>query len=170
MSDLRSSIAICPSQTMKIQDESFEAMVQELELYRTQRKSNIMLHGWVEPPQDVSVEVVAQIDIQNVEEILKFVDPDAQLDVRRVFRVGKFNNTSSENSPEFQCSVHHILIRSEQLKKYRKHPNLFVASDCTRQQKDNFKRVTAEFERRKSDGETIQMKFIRGVRTIKPLN
>ncbi|KAK9881262.1 hypothetical protein WA026_015386 [Henosepilachna vigintioctopunctata] len=118
ISDRRSSTATCSSQTMKIQDESFEAIVQKLE-DRMQRKSNIMLHGLVEPPQDVSVEVGAQTDIQNVEDVLQFVDNDAQLDVRRVFR--NLNRPNGKPRPVniilgSDAAVHQFLFRSKQLK------------------------------------------------------
>ncbi|KAK9871682.1 hypothetical protein WA026_014131 [Henosepilachna vigintioctopunctata] len=116
-----------------------------------QRKSNIMLHGLVEPPQ----------------EVLKFVDPDAQLDVRRVFRVGKSNRPNGRPRrvkivPGSDAAVHQFL-NSLKRKKICK-PN-----SCIRLYPQT-KRVEAEFERRKSDGESIRMKFVSGVPTIKPSN
>lgn len=173
ISELRSSIATS-SQTVKIQDESFEEIVQELE-DRMQRRNNIMLYGLAEPSQDIAAEVRAQTDIKSVEEALKFVNPDVQLDIKKVFRVGKSYASTGKPRPlkitlNSDAPVRQLLSRSGQLKKYRKHPNLFLSSDCTPRQNEYFKRVKAEFERRKNDGESVQMRFVRGVPTIKPLN
>lgn len=55
-------------------------------------------------------------------------------------------------------------------KMFREDFNVFVSSDRTPRQRDYFNKIKIELEQRKSSGENVELKFMKGIPVIRLLN
>lgn len=156
-------------------EESFEEVMLEFE-ERQKRKKNVIIYGLNESEAMNVVERVEQ-DYQGVCTIFQYIDVDVSLkdDRARVFRLGKFDPSSDRPRP-LKISLDNwedalkVLRKSKQLRSADNFSHLTIASDKTPRQSAYFRKIKAEVEKRKSDGENVELKFVKGVPRINCLN
>lgn len=174
--DLKTSIQVhSVSQESGIPDEYFEELLLEFE-QRQERKYNLILHGLPEAPLDVSYGERSAHDCGTVNDMFQSTSPGLiPLEESSVKRLGKrSSNTSQNGKPRpikiVMSNVGEVRKILKLSKTFKRDFNIFVSSDRTPRQRDHFNKIKAEFEQRKSSGENVQLKFIRGVPVIKSLN
>lgn len=162
----------CDANTM-LSDETFEQIMLEFD-NRQQRKNNIVLFGLQEQPSNISGEESRVQDNHKVTEVITYLSKDvSNVSSLKIMRIGKPNRTTNKPRPvkitlSNAAHVRSVLKNSKNLRKSPQYSHLSISSDKTPRQQLFYQKVKSDLEKRRADGESIQLKFVHGVPTIVP--
>lgn len=157
-------------------DESFEELVSEIE-ERQKRRKNVIIYGMGElETSKVGAERISH-DKTIVGKLFEDIDPNVlpRNENFRVFRLGKYDPNSQRPRPlrvtlNSSSDTIALLKKSKTIRSISKYKNVIISSDRTPSQLTYFKKIKEEVEKRKSEGENVVLKFVRGVPTVSSLN
>lgn len=155
----------------------FEDFMQEFE-DRQARKRNVIVFGIAEQSSDLDKNTRLAEERSAVIGLLNDTSPDVALaDNSKIFRLGKFNATSTKPRPLRLClqnesMVHNLIHKFASAKKNNNNfKHISISFDRTPKQLEHFKALKAELEERRNSGEAnLKIQFVRGRPRITTLN
>lgn len=154
-------------------DALFEEVLQEME-DRHDRKQNIIIFNYPESASGDS-EARKAYDTAAAKSILSAVSTSVNSDGIETYRLGRFNSNNVRPRPlkiRLGC-VRDMRTIMKHAKRIRdsNFKNISISPDRTLRQLNYYKRVRAEMDTRKANGETdLRIKYQRGIPTIQALN
>ena len=137
----------------------FEDFMQEFE-ERQARKLNVIIFGFTEQSSDLDKDIRIAEEISVAIGLLSDISPDVTLaDNPKIFRLGKFNATSSKPRPlrlrlQSESMVHNLVHKFVSVKKNNNNfKHVSISFDRTPKQLEHFKALKAELEERRNPGE-----------------
>lgn len=152
----------------------FEELLSEM-WDRNNRSQNLIIYNVNEIESNLTNERNKH-DITTSQSILKYVSPDINVENLEVQRLGRFNADSERRRPlkvrlNSTQDVHHIIKKTNTLLNSPVFKNIHISLDRTKRQIDYYKKVKAELDKRKNEGETnLKIKYKKGIPTIDALN
>lgn len=174
--DLKSAVQAMPmAGNNALSDEMMEEIILEFE-ERQERKLNIILYGLPEQPATQSNSQNVILEAQTVNDMIHSLMPDIPtVDKSKIRRLGKFTQFDDKPRPvkitlNTAEDARNILISSRELRNSHNYSRLFVSADRTPKQREYYNKVKESLEQRKSNGENVVLKYMKGVPFIKSLN
>lgn len=165
LNDLRAALA---AKQQHVSFE-FEDVVNEV-TERQNRKSNLIIFGVEEVPEDGDRDVVTLQDSIQTRAILEYVLPDyrsEELHVQRLGRRSRNRNRPIKISLRNGQEVSNFLRHAKKLRNSDNYNNVFISSDKTPRQIQFYKQVKEELNDRKRNGETnLKIRHFNGVPKI----
>lgn len=169
---LKVSIQSLSSQPQdNVNDEKFEEILLEIE-ERQKRRNNLIIHGLPEQTDGSNDDIITK-DCESVNEMLRSALPSCPtLGPSEIRRLGKRSIGNDKPRPlkltmNSSQLVYKVLGKS---KVFKEEFGVFISSDRTPRQRDYFNKIKAELEQRRSAGESVELKYMRGIPVIKHLN
>lgn len=159
-------------QDKKLDGGEFEEVLLEFE-ERQLRKNNLIIHGLPEGTDAMNDDERDTSDCKAVNEMFRTILPNfPTLEPSQFKRLGKPSRDNDKSRPlkltmNNNQHVRRVLGKS---KMFREDFNVFVSSDRTPRQRDYFNKIKIELEQRKSSGENVELKFMKGIPVIRLLN
>lgn len=152
----------------------FEELIREVE-DRMERKNNLVIYGLPELPGGLTRETRIAGETEGVLKVLKTINPDFSVRELDLNRLGKFNPAAPKARPikvrmANRAQVFSFLRNSKQLRSSSDYSGVSLSVDRTHRQMRYYDEVKSEVEVRKRNGENVELRFIRGVPSVKTLN